>query len=220
MNDLHRQVELLMENWTEHSKTGMHVRMLIGPDDADYFKGCPQGQRFVAMMIRLTDDDRPAAPPTPDEVAKEVKKRTARGVAEAGGTVVDQATFDKAIAKDFPLKSAVDTELVQRAIADQRPDWEAERVHKAKFPDGLCGLAVMWCGAEEFHDWLAGTYPDEWEKAPDAPDDERAKGVICRMCGVTTRKDLDTFKEAGVLFHQQFREPYRAHLESLGVDPL
>jgi hypothetical protein len=218
MSIQHKQVEFLMESWTEHSKTGFHLRVLVDAHDSEYFKGCPPGQRFAAILVRLTDDDKPAAPPTPDEVSKEVKKRTARGVAEAGGTVVDQATFDKTIADAFPDKEPaagfVDLKGSQGVAFKKEPAKQA-----AKFPDGLTGLAVMWCNDEEFHGWLADTYQTEWKKNPDAPGAERAKGVICRMCGVTTRKDLDTFKEAGVLFHQQFREPYRAHLENIGVDP-
>jgi len=80
---MHKQVEMLMESWTEHSKTGFHVRMLIGPEDIEYFKGCPQGQRFAAMLVRLTDQDEPAPAPTPADVSKQEKKAHATGVAEA-----------------------------------------------------------------------------------------------------------------------------------------
>ena len=207
----HKALEFFHEGWREHSKTGFHVTFLVSPDDSDFFRSLKDGQRLQAVLVCLADDDQPAPLPTPADKDRQDAKRLKAALADAGAqppaVVVDQATFDKTIADAFPDKKPAAILMDNGGSVSH------------KFPDGLCGLAVMWCGDEGFHDWLGGTYPEEWAKNPDAPADERAKGVICRMCGVTTRKDLDTFKEAEVLFHQQFRVPYRAHLENIGVDP-
>jgi len=90
-----------------------------------------------------------------------------------------------------------------------------------KFPPGMTGLAVRWCQDENFHDWLAANFPAEWDSATA----ELAKtwqdrcGVVVKMiCGVASRKELDTDEEARAAFNRFIREPYAAHRRECGLD--
>ncbi len=80
----HRALELLLEGWRDHSKTGFHVTYLVSPDDQEFIKSFPSGTRFSVVMVRLADDDTPAALPTPEDLKKETQKRQATALADAG----------------------------------------------------------------------------------------------------------------------------------------
>ncbi len=100
---------------------------------------------------------------------------------------------------------------------------ETGTASRAKFPKGLCGLAVQWCGDDHFCAWLSLTNPSEWAEAvaecgKKARDDELAKYVICSICEVDSRKLLDTEPDAGDVFRHRILDPYSAQRKADGVD--
>lgn len=76
----------------------------------------------------------------------------------------------------------------------------------------LCALACMWCRDPAFQAWLELVYPQEWSEADTAGDGpERVAGrVVRRVCGVASRKELDTNQEAARDFDALIREPWMA----------
>lgn len=83
---------------------------------------------------------------------------------------------------------------------------------KEKHPLGaLSKWAVMRCQDASFRDWVREQFPDEWHTAGgdrEIPAEEVTKGVICGMCGITSRKELDTSETARAIFDELFRHPY------------
>lgn len=80
----------------------------------------------------------------------------------------------------------------------------------------LAKLAGMWCAEPEFADWLADCHPLIFEGAlQDANGDveEAAKRIVCSLCGIESRIELDHAQYAADLFHERIRQPYMAHLE-------
>jgi len=100
---------------------------------------------------------------------------------------------------------------------------ETGTASRAKFPKGLCGLAVQWGSDSHFCAWLSLTNPSEWSEAvadcgKRARDDELAKHVICSICEVDSRKLLDTEPDAGDVFRHRILDPYKAQLKADGLD--
>lgn len=69
----------------------------------------------------------------------------------------------------------------------------------------LCYRAVMWCSDPEFQRWLLSTRRLPVANAADAAQ------VIKEVCGVETRKHLDTIAEAGEIFRKEFVGPWQKH---------
>jgi hypothetical protein len=71
-----------------------------------------------------------------------------------------------------------------------------------------CKWAVMRCGEKTFQDWMLDRFPDLLsEETPDEPE-QTAKWLICRICGITSRKLLDENINAGKKFDEQIRTPF------------
>lgn len=66
----------------------------------------------------------------------------------------------------------------------------------------LCTLAVRLCRDERFHAWAK------------VNSEEAAKQFILRVCGIGSRRDLDTDKVAASLFHSSIRRPYNDYWRS------
>lgn len=75
----------------------------------------------------------------------------------------------------------------------------------------LCKLAVIWCKDPAFQVWLSLTYPGEWRKH-DLDDEASAKAVLCAVCGIQSRKDLDYTVDGRKMFNELIRRPYAAYL--------
>jgi hypothetical protein len=75
----------------------------------------------------------------------------------------------------------------------------------------LCTLACIWCKDPLFQQWVSCEFaPDE---GPSVPLSEAgAAAVVRRVCGVASRKELDTNTEAKALFDREIRDPYRGWL--------
>lgn len=74
----------------------------------------------------------------------------------------------------------------------------------------LCWRAVQWCKEPEFIDFL-----NRQELGIDSEHD--AAAYIKRVCGVQSRKELDTNPAARSLFNARIRGPYQKHLIAMGV---
>lgn len=74
----------------------------------------------------------------------------------------------------------------------------------------LCWRAVQWCKDPEFWSWMCSI-----NLMCDSEDG--ASRFVKSVCGVGSRKDLDTDKEAARKFHQYIRGPYQKHLIARGI---
>lgn len=70
-------------------------------------------------------------------------------------------------------------------------------VEKAK-PGMLCIMACTFCADPMFMRWIEATNENE------------AKQYILNICGIASRKELDSQPSAAKRFHAQIREPYMA----------
>ena len=70
--------------------------------------------------------------------------------------------------------------------------------------------AVLRCKDEDFRDWLTATFNDLWveERARCETAEEAAKWVICKICDIASRRELDTNTEAGARFDRMIRVPF------------
>ena len=75
----------------------------------------------------------------------------------------------------------------------------------------LCLLAVKWCRDPQFQKWAVEEFPFI-NPAGYRDDEEFCKAVVCSVCSIESRKQLDISKAAADLFHKHIREPYRAFL--------
>ena len=65
----------------------------------------------------------------------------------------------------------------------------------------LCRLACQFCQSPDFQDWVSSF---EYE----CINEELAKHFILTTCGIDSRKELDTDKQAEATFHSEIRLPY------------
>lgn len=72
-------------------------------------------------------------------------------------------------------------------------------------PGQLCIMACKFCADPDFQDWL-NTFGD----GPTVNTETDAKVIVCEMCGIDSRKELDTNKYAATRFHTLIREPFMA----------
>jgi hypothetical protein len=99
---------------------------------------------------------------------------------------------------------------------EQRTELPREK-HKPKFPTGLCGLAVKWCNDEHFYLWVVENFPEECAGYNDCDEQGMCKGVICTVCKIDTRKELDTNELAEHAFREMFLIPYKIAREKDGL---
>lgn len=94
------------------------------------------------------------------------------------------------------------------AGSGQRPTAKSA---KSSTPLGdLCWRAVQWCKELEFIDFLN-------QQEPGIDSEHDAAAYIKRVCGVQSRKELDTNPAARSLFNGCIRGPYQKHLMARGL---
>jgi hypothetical protein len=89
----------------------------------------------------------------------------------------------------------------------------------------LCMLAVQWCKNIQFQGFLAATWPTFWndytndnrEGGEYAPWEHIAALTVQRVCGIESRKELDTNREAARTFNLEIRGPFK-ELEKRDAD--
>lgn len=78
----------------------------------------------------------------------------------------------------------------------------------------LCEWAVMRCGEELFQSWAIG----RMKSLPNCHGrEDHARSVVLELCGVKSRKELDTDPTAARCLHEFVRKPYMAWLEAQRV---
>ena len=92
----------------------------------------------------------------------------------------------------------------------------AHRLATSKFPLGLCGLAVRWCDDENFEWWMrsqfAGRDYENWAAT------DTSKDMLLRVCGIKSRKELDTNDAAALVFLTEIKNPYIKYRREKGLD--
>jgi len=163
---------------------------------------------------------------------------TRRAIRElADGTIRVQIDVDPLYRKDFHrLFGEIDMAVALTPLIEGRTEEEpavsatpgkADAVAaaskpaggKGHFPDGLCGLAVRWCADPHFQDWLLVNFPDETARArrQTIGDEAVAKLMVCMLCMVNSRKEIDTDDTARETFNSVIRLPYAAHRKESGL---
>jgi hypothetical protein len=111
--------------------------------------------------------------------------------------------------------------MVLVEIADDGTPAQPEPAREGpRFPGGLCGLAVRWCEDQHFRVWLDEQYPDAarlFLGTPATPE-QRAKLVVCGICQIQSRKQLDTDDEAASRFKTAILRPYSEQRRRDGLD--
>ena len=92
---------------------------------------------------------------------------------------------------------------------------ESHQIKKDREPLGdLCWRAVQWCKEPEFWEFLTKAICVDGGRVFD---ESGAKYAVQVMCGIESRKELDTNPEAARNFHQHIRGPYQKHLIARGI---
>jgi len=78
----------------------------------------------------------------------------------------------------------------------------------------LCWRAVQWCRDPEFWSWVNQANP---EIGYLCDTEDMAKDYICTLCGIESRKELDTNQEAATKFHKLIRGPFQKYLIARGI---
>lgn len=79
--------------------------------------------------------------------------------------------------------------------------------HKPKV-GALCLLAVQWCKDPQFWEWL------ETDPENAAHSEFGATECVKSICGIASRKELDTNPKAGFDFETRIRKPYMAWMKA------
>ncbi len=207
------EMELMLAGWRETHHGGFIVQLLVKPEDDAFFrqhtalKGKVAGQLYQTYWMPFDDDAeaKPGAHTKPTVLVSPPIEPTFPSDKDAIATPEHTALWEEANAK----AAAVAADLAGHAMGEPKK--------KAKFPGGLCGLAVRWGSDEHFLAWLPSEFPDEW--LPDfVPDEAAAKAFVCTLCGITSRKELNTDELAAGVFVSKIKEPYQLQREEDGVD--
>lgn len=77
-----------------------------------------------------------------------------------------------------------------------------------------CLLACRWCADPQFWRWIEESGGGQ-ELMP-CNSEAEAKQFVCMVCGIKSRKDIDTDPAALNIWHQYIRKPYRDYLAVKG----
>jgi hypothetical protein len=203
------ECELMLWKASYDSQIGGRLIFEVSKDELEPFYGLPTkkgGQRFAAVLVLIGDDEKPVAHDVPDTILKPTKRveQEVAAVLNAGTSVAYASNV-----------AAVSVAPAGPTIAEAA----AERKSKPHIPGGFCGLAVLWCDDVQFREWIGMEFQSVWESTAQmvrlinkTADIERAAHAIKIICGVTSRKDLDT-EPARSKFEEMIRAPYMAYLK-------
>ena len=120
------------------------------------------------------------------------------------------ATITLQLSDVSDLNGFKDLTLAKKGMAGQRiaaimvqVDEDAEQTAPAApkiKPGELCIMACTFCADRLFQDWAVGATGSE----------DDAKVYVLNICGIKSRKELDTDKAAAKRFHTLIREPFMA----------
>lgn len=117
------------------------------------------------------------------------------------GTIRIQIDIDPQYRAEFLTNfSQIDMPV---AIAPLKADFEQGKQQESIKISGLTLLAVEWCKEPQFWQWINSCF--EFHVAED---ELTAKDTILDMCGIESRKELNTNPKAAAIFQQEIRVPY------------
>ncbi|MCE2724699.1 MAG: hypothetical protein LW865_15700 [Betaproteobacteria bacterium] len=114
---------------------------------------------------------------------------------------VDKAAFHQLFPEiDMPVALAP---LNPKALTPAGPEKDK--------PGPLCMLAVNWCKDEKFQRWICR--PSQFNPIPEVSAGA-ARQKIITVCGVESRRELDTNDRAAMRFQELIRLPYMSYLNT------
>lgn len=118
----------------------------------------------------------------------------------------DRADLDKFIGCEGKRYMAVLVEIGDDERPAEDPAPAASKTKRERMAP-LCEWAVMRCAEPQFQQW-AFMQPKRMADSSGLGMDEQAKAFILSVCGIESRKELDTNPEAAKRFHERVRLPY------------
>jgi len=127
--------------------------------------------------------------------------------------LADRDELDKFIGMEGKRFMAVLVEIAddETPAEPEKPAPAKERVQRERMGP-LCEWAVYRCGEPAFKDWASHQSQAGGGQGKFTSMEAEARGVILALCGVTSRRELDTNPEAAKRFHERVRVPYSAWL--------
>lgn len=107
-----------------------------------------------------------------------------------------------------PVVSRTNTPT-QQAAPEPHPGPERAAPQQEVFK-GLTRLAIEWCELPQFWSWLSYT----WGSRPPVTNAHQAKLMLCELCGIESRKELNTDPGAAEYFNSVIRTPFSEILQS------
>lgn len=201
-----KALELMLAGWGVTHNGGIKVTFwLSDDDDLAYFKdatvrkGKTAGQRYQAVLVQLTDDDKPdpesVHPMTPLIAAQKIAAIAPEVLSDHGKALLEPGISQP----DDPAPSA-----------------------KRNFPTGYCGLAINWCKDDHFQAWLCTEFPEQAARIAqlfpvETKDEVVTKELLYMIMGIHSRKELDVDPFRNI-FHVKIHQPYQAARKEDGVD--
>lgn len=119
----------------------------------------------------------------------------------------------------------------EQPVVDKSRNLQGQPVDKSANLQGrehlgdLCWRAVQWCRDPEFAVFIHGVFYKLWPTGlpgtPVVKEGDSAepfcKFAVQQICGIESRKELDTNPDARRLFHEKIRGPYQKFLIARGV---
>lgn len=72
----------------------------------------------------------------------------------------------------------------------------------------LAKWAGILCNDEQFHKWIDATVEDSYQYVTNGTIQDDAKNFIAVTCGITSRRELDHNKQAGLTFREEIMAPF------------
>ncbi len=126
--------------------------------------------------------------------------------------LADRSELEKFIGMEGRRFAVVMVELGDDETPTEEPAPVARSAVRRERMAPLCEWAVMRCGEPMFQRWAAG-HPEAPKYRKDTAV-ETAKAAVLHLCGIGSRKELDTSAKAASALHALVRKPYAAWLAS------
>lgn len=130
----------------------------------------------------------------------------------------EREDLDAFIGKEGRRFMAVLVEIGDDELPAAQEDTPPQQQRKPRERMGpLCEWAVMRCAEPQFQRWCFETLPDSFTAPLNGKSlADMARASVLHLCGVTSRKDLDTDGAAKERLHRLVRQPYAEWLKRGG----
>jgi hypothetical protein len=140
----------------------------------------------------------------------------------ADGTLRLTVDIDPRFANDaFQLFGSPDVPMALARLTQDAAQASAQAETIADYADvrekennrvtGLAMLAVQWCKMPEFWEWL------ETDDDNAAHSEHGAKLCVTTICGIESRRELNTNKQAAQKFNEEIRAPFMEWLQERDI---